>query len=300
MADWLTTLPGTATGAQLAVLLAVNSAFFHALFGALQKGKVDPWISRGAIDACIAVISAPVALFFVPWPSGTLWLLLIGAMVIHFIYKLTLALAYERAAYTVVYPVVRGASPVVTVAAASVIFGESYTLVQWLGVACLSGGILALSAFNIRQDQIAPEALKTALIWAMLCGITVAVYTTWDAYGIRMADHPFTFLAWFFLLTSLDFPGIAWRRWRRMQAPPPLGPLVVRGVIGALVAYISFGGVMLATYFDKVGEAAVLRETSPVFAALLGWLFLREEVGWHRTAMILLIAVGAVIVEVGQ
>ena len=53
----------------------------------------------------------------------------------------------------------------------------------------------------------------------------------------------------------------------------------------------------MATRLDKVGEAAVLRETSTVFAALIGWLMLGENVGPRRLALMALIALGAVIVE---
>jgi drug/metabolite transporter (DMT)-like permease len=41
----------------------------------------------------------------------------------------------------------------------------------------------------------------------------------------------------------------------------------------------------------------VLRETSTIFAALIGWLFLKETVGPRRLALMALIALGAVIVE---
>jgi len=79
----------------------------------------------------------------------------------------------------------------------------------------------------------------------------------------------------------------------------PLRPLMMRGIVGAFVGCGSFGAVMLATRLDKVGEAAVLRETSTVFAALIGWLVLRETVGPRRIALMSLIALGAVIVELG-
>jgi drug/metabolite transporter (DMT)-like permease len=59
----------------------------------------------------------------------------------------------------------------------------------------------------------------------------------------------------------------------------------------------SFGAILMATRLDKVGEAAVLRETSTIFAALIGWLFLKETVGPRRLALMALIALGAVIVE---
>ena len=84
-----------------------------------------------------------------------------------------------------------------------------------------------------------------------------------------------------------------------MDAPPAPGPLLARGFVGAVVAFGSFGAVMMATRLDKVGEAAVLRETSTVFAAVIGWVILKETVGPRRLILMVLIAAGAVIVEAG-
>ncbi len=81
--------------------------------------------------------------------------------------------------------------------------------------------------------------------------------------------------------------------------PRPFAPLARLGFIGAVVAIFSFGGIMLATRLDKVGEAAVLRETSVVFAALIAFLFWGERVGPRRLSLMALIALGAVVVELG-
>ena len=299
MSEWIVSIAGTPQGAQLATMLALMSAVAHAAFGALQKGRYDPWLTRGAIDGWLVVISAPVALFLVPWPTPQVGMLLAGAVVLHFAYKYTMAAAYEKAAYTVVYPVVRGTGPLVTVVAASVIFGEHFSVVQWLGVAFLSGGILLLALRNLSEESIDPRALKIGLGWALAGGVLVALYTIYDAYGIRATPDPFTFLAWFFFVTALDFPILATWRYRRMIDPPVLAPLMWRGIIGAVIAWVSFGGVMLATRLDKVGEAAVLRETSIVFAAFIGWFILGEKVGPRRLILMAMVALGAVIVEMG-
>ena len=296
---WLVAISGTPEGARLATIFALVSALAHAIFGALQKGRYDPWLTRGAIDGWLFVLSAPIALFVVPAPNLTTALILVGAVIIHFAYKVTMALAYERAAYTVVYPVVRGTGPLVTVMAATLFFGEHFTAMQWVGVGFLSGGILLLAVRNISEEVLDPRTLKLGLMWAVAGGIMVALYTTYDAYGIRQSPDPFTFLAWFFVVTSIDFPLLATWRYRRMAQQPALGPLMWRGVIGAVIAWISFGGVLLATRLDKVGEAAVLRETSVVFAALIGWFILGEKVGPRRLFLMTLVALGAVIVEMG-
>ena len=299
MSGWLISMEGTEAGRHLAMVLALAAAFLHAVFGALQKGRHDPWLSRGAIDLSYCLMAAPFALFVVPWPEVHMWPIFAGAVVIHIGYKILQAMAYSRGAYTVVYPVVRGTGPLFTVIGAWLIFGELFTPLQWAGVAVLLCGIYGLAVYNLRTLTLDRETMPLALGLAVATGLFVALYTTYDAYGIRAAADPFTFLAWFFFLDGMSILPIAGLRWRNMVARPAIGPLAVRGVAGGLVAFFSFGSIMLATRLDKVGEAAVLRETSTVFAALIGWLVLKETVGPRRIALMGLIATGAVIVEFG-
>lgn len=299
MSAWLTGIEGTEAGHQLALILALLAAFLHAVFGALQKGRHDPWLTRGAIDFSYCVMAAPFALFVVPWPEPHMWVIFLGAFVIHIIYKCLQAWAYTKGAYTVVYPVVRGTGPLFAVIGAYFIFGETFTGIQWLGVAVLLAGIFGLAVYNMVFLVSERDTLNAALALAVLTGLFVAFYTTYDAYGIRATENPFTFLAWFFMIDGLVMPFVALRRWRRMAAPPAVGPLMWRGFIGGIVAFFSFGAIMMATRLDKVGEAAVLRETSTVFAALIGVVFLKETVGPRRVALMALIAAGAVIVEMG-
>jgi len=282
------------------MILALAAAVLHAVFGALQKGRHDPWLSRGAIDASYSMMAAPFALFVVPWPEAHMWPIFAGAVVIHVGYKVLQAMAYSRGAYTVVYPVVRGTGPLFAVFGAWLIFGELFTPVQWLVLAVLLSGIFGLAVYNLRTLTLDRETMPLALGLAVVTGLFVALYTTYDAYGIRAAADPFTFLAWFFFLDGLSILPIAGLRYRNMGARPTFAPLALRGVSGGLVAFLSFGSVMLATRLDKVGEAAVLRETSTVFAALIGWLVLKETVGPRRIALMGLIAAGAVIVEIGS
>ncbi|MDF0599986.1 EamA family transporter [Psychromarinibacter sp. C21-152] len=298
MSAWLISLEGTEAGHVLALGLALFAAFLHAVFGALQKGRHDPWLSRGAIDASYGLIAMPFALFVVPWPEPHMWPIFAGAFVIHTAYKLAQAAAYTKGAYTVVYPVVRGTGPLFTVIGAYLLFGEIFTPGQWLGVAVLLSGIFGLALYNLRYLDAERETLPLALGLALLTGGFVAVYTTYDAYGIRATADPFTFLAWFFMVDGVAMPVLAALRWRSMVHRPEVGPLAARGIVGGVVALFSFGSVMVATRLDKVGEAAVLRETSTVFAAVIGWLVLKESVGPRRLGLMALIAAGAVIVEI--
>ncbi len=299
MSDWIVTNAGTPAGATMALVLALLAAFLHALFGALQKGRHDPLLARGAIDASYGLMAAPVALFMVPWPEPHMWPIFLGVFVIHAGYKWATLASYRRGAFTVVYPVMRGTGPLFAIIGAWLVFGETFSLLQWVGVGVLLAGLYGLAVYNMAKITVARETLVPALWFAVLTGLFVALYTTFDAYGIRATQDPFTFLAWFFFIDGLLFPILAARFYLRMPDPPALGPLAARGLFGGLIAFGSFGSIMVATRLDQVGEAAVLRETSTVFAALIGWVVLKERVGPVRVALMGLIAAGAVIVEAG-
>ncbi len=296
MTQYLIGLEGTEAGRHLALMLALLAAVLHAFFGALQKGSHDPWVSRAGIDLTYGVIAAPFALFVVPWPEPHMWPIFAGVFAIHAVYKFLQAMTYDRGAYTVVYPVVRGTGPLFTVAAAGLVFGEVYAPMQWAGVALLTAGILALALYNARHLIVQRETLGPALAFAVATGAMVAAYTTYDAWGIRATADPFTFLAWFFFIDGFFIPALMARRLAGLGLAQ-IRSLMGRSVIGAFVAYFSFGSIMLATRLDKVGEAAVLRETSTVFAALIGWLVLGEKVGLVRTCLMAMIAAGAVVME---
>ena len=145
------------------------AAVLHALFGALQKGRHDPWLARASIDASYGLMAVPFALFIVPWPEPWMWPIFAGAFVIHAGYKVAQAMTYDRAPYTVVYPVVRGTGPLLTVIFAGVVFGEHFAPLQWIGLLALVGGIMGLAAYNLMRVPVG-ETLWPAIGLALITG----------------------------------------------------------------------------------------------------------------------------------
>ena len=96
MTDWIISIEGTPAGHDLALWLALSAAFLHAVLGALQKGRYDPWLTRGAIDGCYGLMAAPLALFVVPWPEPHMWPIFATSWLIHTCYKLLQSQAYTN------------------------------------------------------------------------------------------------------------------------------------------------------------------------------------------------------------
>lgn len=300
IAETLVSLAGTPAGELLALVLALLSALAHAVFGAINKGGSDPFLNRGAINITYSAMAAPFALFVFPLPQDELVRVLVAVFFIHLLYEWLQAASFKLGAFTLVYPIARGTGPLITAILALSVFGERLAPSQWLGLLLLSGAIISLSLANLRVLKRAgavPGHLPLAIVTALATGVMIAVYTVVDAYGIRLAENPFTFLAWFFFIGGFGMPVVAALRWRRLTVRPPLGELALRGIFGALIAFISFGAVMLATRLGKVSEAAALRETSIVFATAIGVLVFRERIDALRLGIIGLIVVGAVMVE---
>ena len=297
MTEWFLAIEGTESGRQFAFFLALMAGVLHAAFGAMQKGSVDPWIMRGAIDISYGLMALPIVIYIVPWPETYQFVILVGVWFIHTAYKILQAMAYTRGAYTVVYPIVRGSAPLFTVIGAYFLFGEIFGLGEWFGLLILLSGIFGLAIYNLVTNEVDRKTLNMALGLAFCTGLFVALYTTYDAYGIRNSADPFTFVAWLFLIDSFAMPIIAFVYAQKNKILLRGNGLFWRGPIGGVLAVTSFGSILLATRLDKVGEAAILRETSVIFAALMGWLFLKEKVGAYRLILMSLIVLGAVLVE---
>lgn len=299
-------IAGTPRGEQWALVLALISAVAHSVFGALNKAGGDPFLNRGAINLVYGGIALPIALFVLPWPTAELWPVLALSYLVHLTYEYLQAASYNRGAFTVVYPIARGAGPLAAALAAMVVFSETLRPGQWGGVALLSLSIMGLALVNIHAVRADPRNgpkiradLSSAILTAIAAGVMLAAYTIVDAYGARLAENPFTFIAWFFASGLVGFPIIALFRWRALPVKPDLRPILWRGFWGGTIAYVSFGCVIMATRLGKVGETAAMRETSIVFGALIGMIFFREKLDPPRLALIGLIAAGAVLVEIG-
>lgn len=302
MGELIVSLSGTPAGKTLALCLVLLSAIAHATFGAINKGGIDPFVNRGAINIAYGLFAAPFALFVFPMPSSDLWLMFIVVVAVHLVYETCQSAAFHLGNFTLVYPIARGTGPFAGLLIAATAFSEHYSPVQWSGGVLLSLSIFGLAAANLRAARMGLADIRRltgAIAVAVATGVMVAVYTAVDAYAIRIAKDPFTFLAWFFTLSGATFPFVAYWRWRNLPVKPDLSRLAVRGLIGAIVAYVSFGSVMLATRLDSIGKAAALRETSIIFATLIGVFIFREHIDRLRGGLICLVTLGAVLVQVG-
>lgn len=243
---------------------------------------------------CGATLLSLPLLVWLPLPAPASWPWLLASGLIHVLYFALVARAYQGAELGLAYPLMRGTAPVLTAAAAALWLHETPTALGALGIALICAGVLALAGRAWRQGLQHPGATGAALANA---GV-IALYTVVDGQGVRLAGHALAYTAWLFTLTAVfTLPALLW--WRgRAALRPAAGAwrVLLLGGAGTLGAYSL---VLWAMTRAPIASVAALRETSIVFAALIGALLLKEGLGRLRLASALLVCAGAVLLRAG-
>ncbi len=270
-----------------AVFLAVmGAAFLHALWNALIKlgtskvgGMVILSIVEIPIGLAVVAFSPPIALAAVPW--------VIAAGCTHFAYKFFLSYAYDRGDLSRVYPIARGAAPMMVALVGAFILADAVTGRQYLAIAVLAAGILLMArgVFTSGEDRrLLPFALGSAL--------ATACYTMIDGMGARISGSPAAYVAWVFVADGMIFTTgmLLLRGW---SIVPRDGRAWRMGALASTASYGAYAVSIWAMTFAPIALVAALRETSILFAVLIGWLAFGERMSREKA-----IAAGVIVAGV--
>ena len=270
----------------LPVFLAVlAAALLHAGWNALVKVGLDRFSSVLAIALVVGAVAILLIPFF-PLPAREAWPWVLAGSALHTGYKLFLIRAYQHGDLGAVYPIARGTAPLIVGLAGLVLLAERPEPPQLAAMLAIAGGIL-LIAVGGRGPRIAPKALIYALGTA---GFTAA-YTMIDGVGARIAGTAAGFILWLFLFDGLFMLAFALAT-RGPGAIAALRPGWRGGIAAGLMSLGSYWTVVWAFTQAPLGLVAALRETSVLFAMLLGAMLLKERVGPARWAVAALILAG--------
>jgi drug/metabolite transporter (DMT)-like permease len=271
----------------------LSAAVLHASWNALAKGTVD----RFGLFVRMNIISLVVtssALFFVRGPACPSVPWLAASALIHVVYSLALLFAYRLGDFNLTYPIARGLGPVL-VAAVAIAVGQRLSASAATGLAITSASVCFLGLTPWR----AVRANRPAVFAAIATGFAIAGYTLVDGFGVRRSDsaigYTLAMSAVQAIVTCGVFcvPGIR-RRLTTLSAPTvrrrPEWRIAGAATVMSLTAY---GLVLFAQTRGQLAAVAALRESSTVFAAVIGWLVFKESMSRSRVAASGAIAVGA-------
>ena len=267
------------TELSLAVTLAVLGAgLLHASWNALLKSAPggDPMLDTATIvtgSAAWGLVAIPV----VGVPDPAAWKFVALSMALHWGYYVTLAHAYRTGDLSFAYPLMRGTAPLIATVLGIAFLREWPTPQIASGIALISLGIVAI-AFAQRGRHTAAAAG-----WALTNAVIIAAYTLVDGAGARASGNAPAYVCW---LTFLDaVPFLAWIGARQPAATARyIGTHWQRGILAGAASLAAYGIVLWAMTRAPIAAVAALRETSVLFAALIGALFLKERLGLRRLA----------------
>lgn len=276
----------------LATLFILISAALHATWNALLKSAADRRAGLLSMGLVGSVLFLP-ATILVPLPDRGLWPYIAASVAAHVTYQLLLLRMFARGDYVVVYPIARGTGPVVVTVVSVVALAAPLDASDLVSIAAIVVGALLASGVARARGC----ATRAGLVAAVTTGLAIGSYTLVDAFGMKASEDPWTFIVWSHVPLVPTLVGLAVVRQRGLVVRSFLEHR--RALIGmALCAYTGYVFALIALRWGVVAEIAALRETSIVFAAVIGVLFLREPMPSHRRWGILAIVFGAIALRV--
>jgi uncharacterized membrane protein len=269
------------------IVLVLSAAFMHASWNALLRGGADRAQTMLVINLTIG--TAGVAMVaYAGLPSSASAVYVIASGLIHLIYNALLVRMYRSGDLGETYPIARGSSPALVSLGGSLFAGEWMGLINSIGIGLVCAGIFMLALGRARSLR----ALN--LPWALATGVSIAAYTVVDGIGVRASGSWVAYTGGmfaFFLLVPLWYLA----RGRRAMFAMPVAE-AGKAAGGGLIALAAYGAIIWAMQANPMGAVSALRETSVVFAAVLGAMFLGERLTMLRIAACCIIAVGAICV----
>lgn len=274
------------------VLLVLLAALIHAFWNAVVKSSGDRVLTLTLIHCTGAGIGG-IGVFFIGMPDPAVWPYLLVSVLIHNLYYLFLLLSYRAGDLSEVYPIARGSSPLIVVVLAMVLAGEIPSDGAVAGILLVSVGIISLTFAKgkISRAGLVPIGL------ALTTGLMIAFYTVIDGMGIRAGDSPWPYIAWLNLLEAVPIGLWVFVR-RRREVVPFLKTSWKTGVLGGALALVAYGAALYALNEGAMAHVSALRETSVLFATLIGAFVLKEGFGWRRMLAACIITAGIFTLQV--
>lgn len=266
-------------------LVVLAAALMHAAWNTILKSAESKLLETTLIAVGAGVIAC-VTLPFLPLPRAEAWPWLAASVALHFVYFLALAGAYRFGDLSHTYPLMRGGAPLLVTLATPLLLSEVVSPQVNAGVLLVSIGIAGPALMTLRQPR-----TGVATAFAGLNALVIATYTVVDGNGARLSGHAVSYNQWLFFLNAFGIAAVALLHHRR-EAFRYARKRLWRGLAGAAFTVCSYGIVVWAMTKAPVATVAALRETSVVFAAVIGATFLKEPLGAARIAGALLVACG--------
>ena len=276
------------------VAIVLVAALAHASWNALAKADDDRLVTIGAFNAVRFLLCIPLVLAL-PLPAVASWPYLVVSAILHLGYYTFLIAAYRHGDLSKVYPLARGLSPLLVAAGAFVLAGERLGPIALAGVAVACTGIASVSLGGAATHG---GNHRLGVLFAVVTALFIAAYTVTDAMGARLSANAVSYVAWLTILDGLPLL-LAAAMLRRAALARHLADRAWKSAAGGALQLTAYGLVVWALALAPMAAVSALRETSVLFAAIMGVKLLGEPLGARRITAAALVVAGIVMIELG-
>lgn len=264
--------------------IVLTAALLHALWNALVKVSADRAVTLGLV-ATGHCLPALVLLPFVPVPFAAAFPFIIASTVIHWAYYYFLNVSYRFGDLSLIYPIARGTAPVMVALGATFWANEYLSVWAWAGILTISAGIMILAAVR--------HADKRGIGAALLNSAIIAAYSVVDGIGIRLSGSPIGYVVWLFAAEIIVAVFVIASRFERARSISQRS--LVLGLSGGVISGLAYALALFAKTLAPIGIVSAVRETSVIFAALIGVYWLGEGPARRRLVAASVVALGVII-----
>jgi drug/metabolite transporter (DMT)-like permease len=271
----------------LVIVLPLCAAVLHATWNAALRSSADRmWFVT--VMSFASTLAAIPCVLLLPAPLKASWAYLAVSALLQAIYAFLLAYVYALGELGQIYPIVRGSVPLLVTVGGLAVAGQRLGGLALLGVVLISVAIFSQALGGAGTE-------RRALTHAVVTALFVASYVTADALGVRLAGDPQAYAAWIWLIYGALMPAGYLLLRHRMRLDLRARD-TWKAVAGGLLSFGSYGAIVAALALGNVGAISALRETSIVFSALMGRMFLGERLSVRRVLVCLAVTAGAVLI----
>lgn len=274
--------------------LVIAAALAHAIWNTIVKTSSDRLLTHTLVCLTGGLVAA-AGLPFLPLPHAGSWPYLILSALLHNGYYFYLLAAYRAGDLSHVYPIARGTGPLIVACLCGPLLGDSLAALGVAGVLLISAGVVGFAS----GGGLPWRADGRPFLYALATGTFIASYTLMDAAGVRRSGHVISYILWLNCLSPLPLTIFALVV-RRGRVRAFLGQHWFGGVAGGIVALGAYGIAVWALSIAGSAHVAALRETSVLFATLIGTRLLGEPFGRRRTIAASAVVAGVVLLNLGS
>ena len=268
------------------MIVVLVAATLHATWNFLVKRTTDKHLSMTAVVLGHTPF-AITALIFSSTPDREAIPFILAGALLHTGYQLFLLYSYRIGDLSQVYPLARGVAPLIVAGVSVMGLGITLSQFELAAIVTIGTGIMSLTLVR-RSDGLRNGGAASL---AIMTGGFIAAYSLVDGLGARMAGTALGFYGWLSVCNAIIFGTIM-----RFVRPGLVRQVALKerklALAGGGASFAAYALVIWAFTLAPIALVTAVRETSIIFALLMGVFMLKERLDLIKVLATMLTMLG--------